>query len=198
MSFLSIPQPIANFAARFLANRNQTMLLHRILEHAKKTPYSTIYGKDGSVYMERYWIIAPSSRLRWLLPLMRMHIIHSADSDRDPHDHPWSFTSLILRGSYWENRWTAKPEEARRSYRGRYHRTAGSCYRMDLGEFHRITDIDSQDAYIKTPVTTLCILNRRQETWGFLLADGRKRDWRSYFGLPSDAAEGSQPAEKGA
>lgn len=32
-----------------------------------------------------------------------LHDIYEPDGDRDPHNHPWPFVSIILRGSYTEN-----------------------------------------------------------------------------------------------
>jgi hypothetical protein len=31
-----------------------------------------------------------------------LHDIHEDDGDRDPHNHPWSFLSFVLRGYYTE------------------------------------------------------------------------------------------------
>lgn len=53
----------------------------------------TIYGRDGAhktPYMTRF-----------VLGHLRVHIFHRADQDEDPHDHPWAFITLPLRG-YWE------------------------------------------------------------------------------------------------
>ncbi len=50
--------------------------------------WNTIYGRDsdkGTPYMTRIWI----GRLR-------LHVFHHADSDPDPHDHPWDFWTFPL------------------------------------------------------------------------------------------------------
>lgn len=176
--------------ARFLVNHPR--LVDRLKARAARTPYTTLRGADGSLYMERYWLVGPTSLLRFVLPLMRFHVIHREDMDRDPHDHPWAFRSIILRGSYGEERFEVKDSDSIHGdpYRARtaiWRRMPGCAYRMDLGDFHKITRV------YEGPVLTLCILGRRQETWGFLTDTGEKVPWRRYLGLPEDAAEGTQP-----
>lgn len=34
-----------------------------------------------------------------------LHFIYQSDKDRDPHDHPFMFRSLIVRGGYQERVW---------------------------------------------------------------------------------------------
>jgi hypothetical protein len=67
---------------------------------AKFTPYFPIKNKDGSPYMDRYWVIFP----RWWLGGwgVRLHEILSSDDDRALHDHPWRFGSIILKSGYFE------------------------------------------------------------------------------------------------
>jgi hypothetical protein len=45
---------------------------------------------------------------------LKLHRFHRSDEDRDLHDHPWTFWSLILLGGYYEWLPYAKtPDEAR-------------------------------------------------------------------------------------
>lgn len=163
---------------------------------ARRSPYSTIRGSDGSLYMERFWLVGPSSPLRHALPLMRFHVIHREDKDRDPHDHPWAFRSFVLRGSYRESQWVPLPRswwqpmsQARwlRVSAGHFRRSAGEDHEVFPGLFHKIT------AVLDGPVLTLCVLGEKQDSWGFLTEDGVKVPWRDYLGLPSDVPEGFQP-----
>ncbi len=65
--------------------------------HQKWAIYAShLTNPDGSFYMRR-WIF----RTPW--GTLRVHNICSSDSGRDFHDHPFSFTSLILRGGYLEH-----------------------------------------------------------------------------------------------
>jgi hypothetical protein len=46
--------------------------------------------------------------IRWAINTpfggVKLHHILRSDEDRDCHDHPWSFLSIVLRGGYWEHR----------------------------------------------------------------------------------------------
>lgn len=53
---------------------------------------------NGLPYLTRYYLLGTRSS-RWALHL---HHIHQSDTDRDLHDHPWGFWSLILEGGYFE------------------------------------------------------------------------------------------------
>jgi hypothetical protein len=91
-----------------------------LIERAKRTPYFHLHHGDGSLYMERYWLVPFASDkegcraatwrepLTWLLQRLgvavRLHVIHTPDLDRALHDHPWTFVSLVLRGWYREER----------------------------------------------------------------------------------------------
>lgn len=56
-----------------------------------------LYASHLGEYMHR-WIL----RTPW--GTLRIHHILKSDEGRDFHDHPFSFTSLILRGGYLEHR----------------------------------------------------------------------------------------------
>lgn len=70
----------------------------------KKGPY-TEGDRIGEVdvYMRRWYILVFPR-----LFSIRIHHIQLGDLDRWPHDHPWSFLSIILRGGYTE--WHCTPE----------------------------------------------------------------------------------------
>lgn len=56
-------------------------------------------GRDTGPYLIRWAINTP-------LFGVKLHHILRSDEDRDLHDHPWSFLSVILRGGYWEHQAT--------------------------------------------------------------------------------------------
>lgn len=62
-------------------------------------PSDVVYAPDGSLYMERYWL---EGSPRSSAASVRFHHILQSDGDRDLHDHPWAFDSLILEGTYEE------------------------------------------------------------------------------------------------
>lgn len=91
-----------------------------------------------------------------------LHRIYLPDSDRDPHDHPWLFASLILRGGYLEHVWDQRDDLSRHRSKisGRW-----SLHRMPTWQAHRIMAV-------KDRTVTLVLVGRRQRQWGFWTADG--------------------------
>src|ERR1700728_4812444 len=59
-------------------------------------------GTDGDPYLDRLRLV----QTPWFG--VYLHHIHRADRERDPHDHPWWFASLVLAGSYEEDVWPDK------------------------------------------------------------------------------------------
>ena len=68
-------------------------LADRLIARAMRTPYIHLEG-----YMNRWWLI-PYNRFGIAV---RIHEILRSDADRDLHDHPWWYVTIILRGGYWE------------------------------------------------------------------------------------------------
>lgn len=171
-----------NLLARFLARPRVTDYLIR---RAMKTPYTHLVGKDGSVYMERYWLFNPTQatsdtgkRWNWL-PSIRLHWIKRRDLDRHKHDHPWNARTFILRNWYEEERITNYPEID--PYPGldpvdRFRRNAGDTATLAYGEYHAITAVHPEGVW------TLFVMYRYRGTWGFLV-DGVKVPWRKYLGI---------------
>lgn len=148
--------------ARFLA---RPAVADWLIRRAMRTPYLHLrIGHAGEIspvpnecwlYPNEYWYM----RRFWLLRLgplqIRLHNILAEDPGRDPHDHPWPFRSVILRGWYLEQRGT---RHARRE--------AGQSYRLGRGEFHRIVQVADDGAW------TLFITWGARRGWGFKRADG--------------------------
>lgn len=55
-----------------------------------------ICSKQGVVHFRRYRLL----QTPWFA--FYIHQICQSDSDKDMHDHPWNFLSLILKGAYRE------------------------------------------------------------------------------------------------
>lgn len=81
---------------------------HMTYAEIKKGPWTDEQGiSHGSeVYMRRWYLLVFPN-----LFSIRVHHIKLADLDRWPHDHPWSFLSIILRGGYEE--WWCTPDTFR-------------------------------------------------------------------------------------
>lgn len=88
-----------------------------------------------------------------------IHWIYLPDTDRDPHDHPWNFWSLILRGGYTERLHKKSGEQVLNAwYRGSFHK-------MSITHAHKITEL--------IPGTvTMVVTGPRHRTWGFWTEEG--------------------------
>lgn len=164
-------------------------LVNALINHAKKTPFDHL-GPNGD-YMERYWVLNPKGFFsRWLTA--RVHIIKRGDADRHLHDHPWSYTTIILEGGYteithWDTtcqmyEWAIK--EAKQGgvefnhemnkWELRLHYTAGDILCRKAGFPHRLEVAPGEKAI------TCFIMGNYQNKWGFHTPEG-KIYWRDYL-----------------
>ena len=128
-----------------------------------------IVSKEGEVHFRRYRLLSTP----WFN--IYLHEIRRSDEDAHRHDHPWSFRSLILKGSY--------SEEV--SYHHAYHRIVrshtyveGQLVQHDARDAHRLT--------LKTPVVwTLVLTSGRERVWGYQTKQGWI-DFKTYRQLKRD------------
>jgi hypothetical protein len=52
----------------------------------------------GDNYLRRWWVIPRNREVN-----VYLHEINKSDDDRAFHDHPWTNTSFLIRGSYIEH-----------------------------------------------------------------------------------------------
>lgn len=119
---------------------------------------------DGTDYLARLRIL----QTPWFG--IYLHDIHKDDGDRAPHNHPWSFVSFVLRGSYTERLYPdplMRPEH----YVEQTHRRL-SAHRMGRVSAHRIVDASPG-------LKTLILCGPRQASWGFFV-EGEYVDWAEY------------------
>ena len=118
---------------------------------------STRTYKSGSGFALWRWTYTPSgyiTRLHifktpWFA--LVMHWINGPDPEPDPHDHPVTFFSLILRGWYVEERGLlAVPR----------------TYIHIWYNFIRATDIH-RIVYVHPKTITLCFMGPKVREWGF-------------------------------
>lgn len=119
-------------------------------------------------YMRRWMLWTPWGTLR-------LHHILSSDDNRDLHDHPWDFASLIV-GRDWRDLLSALlsltvtagyTEHLPRG--GRRWCPAGTVVRHLAADLHRLV--------LHEPVYTLVVTGPVLRDWGFWSADG---GWRSH------------------
>lgn len=125
----------------------------------------TIY-KNDAIYLDRLRIV----QTPWFG--VYLHRIEQPDLDRDPHDHPWSFASCVLRGGYTEQFHPA-PLVHRDLHVSTRRWSRWSWHRMDVTAAHRIRAVDPR-------TVTLVLVGRRRRDWGFHTEAGFV-GWRDYL-----------------
>lgn len=119
---------------------------------------------DGLMYLARLRII----QTPWFG--IYIHDIYEPDGDRDPHNHPWSFISIVLRGHYVE-RVYSDPSDNPKQFRVKIH-TRFSAHRMGRVAAHRIVEA-------APGLKTLILTGPRASGWGFFV-DGKYVPWQEY------------------
>lgn len=103
-------------------------------------------GINGDVYMRRYYTRYDA---------VRFHEILRSDADRDLHDHPWDFTSVILEGSYREHTRSFWPM----TY------VPGAVLVRKATDLHRLEVVSG-------PVWTMVTVGPTLRTWGYMTKHG--------------------------
>ena len=109
-----------------------------------------IISREGIVHFRRYRLIST--------PWFNLYLHHICQSDKDgePHDHPWNFQSLIVKGAYQE--YVYGIPEFNRYY-------AGDVVQHKATDAHRITLLSKE-------VWTLVYTSGGDRHWGYRLSDG--------------------------
>jgi hypothetical protein len=113
---------------------------------------------------------------------VNLHHFLRGDEDRDLHDHPFSFATLILRGGYVEQ----TPAAADAPY-GAYRYTTrrpGELLLRPARWAHRV-DLRGQDAW------TLIAMTKKKREWGFFTIAGWT-PFRAYHSIAGCADESPQ------
>lgn len=111
-----------------------------------------------------------------------LHRIVLPDFDRDPHDHPWNFVSVVLRGWYREKVFHSHSDRQRCEGAISSYHPWSSWHLMPLDKAHMITDIS-------LPLWTLVFVGRRQFDWGFWTKNGWVH-WDTYCDAKYNEVEG--------
>lgn len=113
------------------------------------------------VYLRRFIIF----KTPWCA--LYLHQIFLPDKDRDPHNHPFPFISLILRGGYVEERTYGTPNGNGKVLRHSVWRTRKrwSIAKTTLADFHQIKRLSKN-------TVSLVLCGPRSQDWGYLTVDG--------------------------
>lgn len=132
----------------------------------------------GELYLRRWRII----QTPWFA--IYLHKIMTPDKDRDLHDHPWPFLSLILRGGYDEvlDQWAyLAPHDPMWAKAGNMARPTVRRGWLSVG-FRRATDAHRIIRLHRAPTWTLVLTGPRRRSWGFYTDRGYV-DWKVYLGV---------------
>lgn len=137
-----------------------------------------IVSKEGKVHFRRYRLLETP----WFN--IYIHQILRSDEDRHFHDHPWHFTSHILKGSYYE-RWTEYPD-----HKYEFQSVWSSKPAMPGLRPRNVIKHHAQDTHSLTLLTpevwTLVFTSGRERVWGYRLDDGSWIDFKSYRMLKNE------------
>ena len=122
---------------------------------------SLVIGDPQRPYMLR-WHILKSRHF----PRVYLHKFLRSDDDRAPHDHPWWFISILLKGEYVEHRWYGTQDEPDESLL----RSAPSIAFRPLSTKHRVELLGGADCGVQT-CWTLIITGSPVRKWGFWCRD---------------------------
>lgn len=150
-------------------------------------------GPDqGGRFVFWWWldVPGPSGTYMTRLTLLRipglqvmLHWLRQPDHARDPHDHPWSFASIVLRGGYVEDR--IELDHGERWEIGRKTRKIRWLNFCDSRTPHRIV-------WVEPRTLTLVITGGKRKSWGFYQRVSREVagecqlqyvPWREYLGI---------------
>lgn len=165
-------------------------LVDRLIARAKRTPYFHLAG-----YMNRWWLVPyvsagsasadgcgsvgwrrPVAKLLQMLDVaVRVHEILRSDTGRDPHDHPWPYLTIVLKGGYWEERFDRNGVIVSTKWHG-----PGSVLFRRATDLHKLTlpfspfgFADGRPIVAHEPATTLFITGRYRQKWGFMTRGGK-------------------------
>jgi hypothetical protein len=127
----------------------------------------------GADYLHRYYLFLKDRK--WFPFNITLHTIVKSD---EPvfHDHPWNYTTIILKGGYWEHV-PFFDKNGKKSGEVSTWRGPGSKISRKANELHYL-ELDESIG----PATTLFIMGRQQRDWGFL-NDGKWIQWEKYLGI---------------
>jgi hypothetical protein len=109
-----------------------------------------IKSKQGEVHFRRYRLL----QTPWFA--IYIHHILISDQDKDMHDHPWNFTSVILEGAYREV--SSYPSNFDKIYVRDYY--SGDVIEHQAQDAHKITLVSDE-------VWTLVFTSGRVREWGY-------------------------------
>lgn len=122
---------------------------------------------DGqeSVYLRRFYLVETEKVKVYL------HIIKRSDEDPDPHDHPWDFTTIVLKNGYVDESYTITRKRLPDDRLGFL-----SVRKRRAEHIHMVKVQEGKPAW------TLVFLGPYRRKWGFVKPQPEGwTDWRTYL-----------------
>jgi hypothetical protein len=114
-----------------------------------------IKSRAGVLHFQRFRLL----QTQWFA--LYVHRISASDEDKDAHDHPWDFITLILKGAY-EETWYKSP-----------HWALPMTRRVKSGGYIRHHHSDAHKLKLLTPVVwTLVLTTGHDYSWGYQTREG--------------------------
>lgn len=130
----------------------------------------TIRNRNGEAYLCRLRLIDTP----WFG--VYLHHVEGPDPQPDPHDHPWTFLSFVVRGGYLEQVWKAVGPLKTQVYSRRWRSLTWHRMRAE-GYAHRILSCEPR-------TVTLILRGPRRREWGFWTISNENREgwthWKDY------------------
>ena len=127
-------------------------------------------NRQIGTYMDRWYLIPPA----WNLPIcVRLQHIKRADAERIPHNHPYAFKSVVLKGWYVEDQvhdfTELAPGSGQKVFDVRaIHHTPFKVFQIAQEKYHRLVNMSEGGVW------TLIWHPRKakESAWGYLDEDG--------------------------
>ncbi len=126
-----------------------------------------IKSKNGIVHFRRWSIMST----KWFN--IYIHCIYKPDEDKNLHDHPWDFCSIILKGTYTEQISVINDEDILLKIPSKYLPTK-KINRHPFSIVYRKSHVPHKILHIlnSKPVWTLVITNTKNREWGYIGDNG--------------------------
>lgn len=160
----------------------------------RNTVYYIKGGNNDDVFLVRY-IVYKSKNFRFYI-----HRFLRSDADQ-PHDHPASFYTYVVDGSYQEYKYDLnKPIVTDGEFKTYWSfdinlRKAGSLAFRKATDIHRVVLPRTYSlSEIEQAPLTICLMLKRERNWGYWKNGCYFIDWREYLNIkPNDSRiEGSE------
>jgi hypothetical protein len=145
-------------------------------------------GKQTVLYLRRFYLWR-SSWVGLNFGDLYLHKIYRSDDDPDPHDHPWSFRTFVLKGGYYDESWTFVDGQRHRLYLPGSAVSAPATRFRPRQHIHRVILKDDQPAWTLVWTTGYVRDSKGDADWCFVTERARV-PWRIYLGLDGNEEHG--------